>query len=236
MFGKKENKDGLNRPEQEDSESADAQNETKDRASEDNNKDAGAKRSKMISVKESDFQKLNDDLAEYKDRYVRLYAEFENARKRMERDKMEFVKYANEGVLRDFLDILDNLERSVEAAKTKHEDYTAFLKGIEMVMAHTFEMLKRYNVRPIESVGKGFDPNYHEPLLQEEKDDAPEMTVLEEFQKGYMLGDRVLRTSKVKISRKKDSPDAEAADDTEGAARADDDARDEKKTDESQQA
>lgn len=158
---------------------------------------------KAVTLPESDHKKLVEEAASYKDKYIRLYAEFENARKRMERDKQEFVKYAKEGLITEFLGILDNLERSIEAAQAKHEDYTAFLQGIEMVMAQTHEMLKHNGVRPLEARGKMFDPHCHEVLMQEETDTAPEGTILEEFQKGYILGERVIRTSKVKVAAAK---------------------------------
>ena len=159
---------------------------------------------KMISLKEPEYQKLLADLAESKDKYIRLYAEFDNARKRTEREKAEFIKYANQELIADFLDILDDLERSIEAAKASHEDYAAFLKGIEMVMAHVYDLLKKNDVKPIEAKGKMFDPHCHEALMQEERDDLAEGTVIEEFQKGYLLGSRVIRTNKVKIAKKKE--------------------------------
>jgi len=162
-----------------------------------------AKKDKVIKIKESEKRQLIEEAKEYKDKYVRLYAEFDNARKRMEREKFDFVKYANEGLIIEFLGILDNLERSVEAAQAKHEDYTAFLKGIEMVMAQVHDMLGKNNVKPIESKGKVFDHNCHEILMQEESD-VEEGTVLEEFQKGYYLGDKVVRTAKVKVAKKKE--------------------------------
>ena len=158
---------------------------------------------KTIALKESEYEKLVREAAEQKDKYVRLLAEFDNVRKRTERERQEFTKYANEGVISEFINILDDLERSVEAARTKHEDYDAFLKGIEMVMAHVYEMLKKNGVKPIEAKGKMFDPNFHEALLQEETDKAKEGTVTEELQKGYTLGGRVLRTSKVKVAKPK---------------------------------
>src|SRR3989338_1764673 len=117
---------------------------------------------KTVTLKESEHQKLIKDIAEYKDKNVRLFAEFDNFRKRMEREKLEFTKFANEELLAQFLNVLDDLERSIEAAKTKHEDYDAFLKGIEMVMAHVYEMLKKNQVKPIETKGKMFDPHLHE--------------------------------------------------------------------------
>ena len=147
--------------------------------------------------------KLQNEAQEYKDKYLRLYAEFENARRRMERDKQEFVKYANQELISEFLGVFDNLERSVEAAKTKHQDYDAFLKGTEMVMAQVYELLKKNDVRPIDAVGKPFDPHSHEALLQEETDKFSDGVVMEEFQKGYMLGDKVVRTAKVKVAKQK---------------------------------
>ena len=158
----------------------------------------------VIKDKGAEYQKLAEEAAKYKDQYIRLFAEFENARKRMDREKQEFIKYANEELLTEFLGILDNLERSVEVAKAKHQDYEAFLKGVEMIMAQICEMLKRNGVKPIEAKGKMFDPHSHEILMQEESEAAEEGTVLEELQKGYTLGDRVIRTSKVKVAKKKE--------------------------------
>ncbi len=160
---------------------------------------------KIIEIKESEYKRLVAEAAEYKDKHVRLYAEFENTRKRLERDKQEFIKYANESVIVEFLGVLDNLERSVEAAQTKHEDYTAFLKGVEMVMAQTYDMLSKNGVKSIEAKGKMFDPHCHEILMQEETDEIEEGMVIEEFQKGYYLWDRIVRTVKVKVAKKKEN-------------------------------
>ena len=165
----------------------------------------GSTKEKVIEIKESEHKKLINEVAEYKDKYIRLYAEFENARKRMEREKLEFIKYANEELIKEFLGVLDNLELSVQAARAKHEDYAAFLKGIELVMTHTFEALKKNGVKPMEAKGKMFDPHYHEVLMQEETEIYGEGTVMDEFQKGYFLGDRVIRTAKVKIAKAKGS-------------------------------
>jgi molecular chaperone GrpE len=163
----------------------------------------------LIQIKKNELDDLKKDLEEQKhkaqdyfDRFLRLQAEFDNARKRMQREQQEFVKYANEGVILELLSILDDLERSVEDRETKHEDSEAFLKGIEMILSHLYEMLKKNNVRPIEAKGKIFDPNFHEALMQIESDEHPENTVTEELQKGYMLGDRVIRTTKAKVSKK----------------------------------
>ncbi|MCA9399670.1 MAG: nucleotide exchange factor GrpE [Candidatus Omnitrophica bacterium] len=161
------------------------------------------KSSKMIEISETDHQKLVDEASGYKDKYVRLYAEFDNARKRMEREKIEFIKYANEELIVQFLNILDDLERAVQAAQAKKEDHAAFLKGVEMVMANIHSMLKKNGVAAMESKGKPFDHNCHEILMQEETDEYEDGIIIEEFQKGYYLGDRVVRTAKVKVAKAK---------------------------------
>ncbi len=159
---------------------------------------------KVVPIKEAEYKKLLAELSDTRDKYLRLLAEFENVRKRSEREKIEFVKYANEELLSQFLNVLDDLERSVEAAKANHQDYSAFLKGIEMVMAHIYEMLKKNNVKPIEAVGKKFDPHCHEALMQGETNEFEDDVVMEEFQKGYKYGDRVVRTAKVKVAKRKE--------------------------------
>src|SRR3989338_3458848 len=167
--------------------------------------EAEKKEEKAISLKESEYLKLKDEAgkaAEYWDRLLRLQADSDNTRKRLEREKQDFVKFANEGIILELLNILDDLERTVELAESKHQDLSSFLKGVEMILAHLYEMLKEYGVKPIEAEGKLFDPNFHEALMQEENKDLQEHTIVEELQKGYLLNDRVIRTSKVKVSKK----------------------------------
>jgi molecular chaperone GrpE len=164
---------------------------------------------KEITLKIDEYEALKKELQEakdYKNRLLRLQADIDNAKKRLEREKAEFVKYANEGIILELLGILDDLERSVLAAETKHQDPNAFLKGIEMILAHIYEMLKKRGVSPIEAKGKPFDPDLHEAMMQVETDEFDEDTVVEELQKGYMLEDRVIRTAKVKVAKKKQEP------------------------------
>lgn len=160
---------------------------------------------KMISVLESEYLKLTEDAAkadEHWDRILRLQADFDNTRKRLDKEKQEFFKYANEGMIVELLNVLDDLERAVNLTESKHQDLPAFLKGVEMILAHLYEMLKENGVKPIEAQGKIFDPHLHEALMQVEDAEKPEHTVIEELQKGYMLNDRVIRTAKVKVSKK----------------------------------
>lgn len=161
---------------------------------------------KLVEINEDELNKIKEQASkadEYWDKLLRLQAEFDNAKKRMLKERSDFIKYANEEIILELLGVLDDLERSVEAAQTKHEDQQAFLKGIEMILSHLYEMLKKKGVKPIESKGKAFDPNIHEALMQEETDKFEEDTVIDELQKGYMLDGRVIRTSKVKVAKKK---------------------------------
>jgi len=160
---------------------------------------------KLITLKESEYLKLKeeaDKAQEYFDRILRLQADFDNIRKRMEKERHEFVKFANEGIVLELLNILDDLERAAELTQSEHQDLSAFLKGVEMILAHLYEMIKEQGVKPIESEGKIFDPHFHEALMQIEDKNLPEHTIVEELQKGYMLNDRVIRTAKVKVSKK----------------------------------
>lgn len=180
-------------------------NKTKGQKEDKDHSDIKKEEEKIISLKEPEYLKLKeeaDKTKECQDRVFRLQADFENTRKRLEKEKQEFIKFANEGIILELLNILDDLERAVGLAESKHQDLSAFLKGVEMIMAHLYEMLKKNGIKPIEAQGKIFDPNFHEALMQVEDKDAPEHTVVEELQKGYLLNDRVIRTAKVKVSKK----------------------------------
>jgi molecular chaperone GrpE len=160
---------------------------------------------KPVTLKEDEYLKLKeeaDKAKEYWDKFIRLQADFENSRKRQEKEKLDFFKFANEGLVVELLNVLDDLERTLELSQSQHQDLAAFLKGVEMILAHLYEMLKAQGVKPIEAEGKLFDPHYHEALMQVESEDVPEHTIVEELQKGYLLNDRVIRTSKVKVSKK----------------------------------
>jgi len=163
------------------------------------------KEEKMITLKESEYLKLKSDAEqaqECQEKLLRVQADFENTRKRLEKDKQEFIKFANEGIILELLNVLDDLERTVSLAEEHKQDVSSFLKGVEMILAHLYEMLKEYGVKPIVAQGKIFDPHLHEALMQVENKDLAEHTITEELQKGYLLNDRVIRTSKVKVSKK----------------------------------
>jgi molecular chaperone GrpE len=161
---------------------------------------------KTVTIPEAEYNQLKADAqkaGENWDKMMRLQADFDNVRKRWDRERAEFTKFANEELLCDMLNIVDELERSLELSQQKNENYAAFLKGVEMILAHLHDLLKKNGVKCMEAQGKCFDPQYHEALMTVEKDDCPEHTIVDEMQKGYMMNDRVLRTAKVQVSRKK---------------------------------
>jgi molecular chaperone GrpE len=160
---------------------------------------------KDVTLSAAEYARLTQEAAQAKenwDKYLRLHADVENTRKRWERDRHEIIKFANEGLLADLLNINDDLERSLGLSQDKHEDFTAFMKGVEMIVSHLHDLLRKNGIRPMEVKGKTFDPSQHEALMQVEKADVPENTIVEELQKGYLIDNHVLRTAKVKVSRK----------------------------------
>jgi molecular chaperone GrpE len=168
-------------------------------------KDSQKKDEKMVSLKEAEYLALLEEVKKGNDGYdkmLRNQADLENTRKRLEREKQDFIKFANEGLILDLLNVLDDLERTVELAEAGKEELSAFVKGVEMILAHLYEMLKDHGVKPIDSEGKIFDPNFHEALMQVENSELPEHTIVEVLQKGYLIHERVLRTAKVKVSKK----------------------------------
>ncbi|MFA5276518.1 MAG: nucleotide exchange factor GrpE [Candidatus Omnitrophota bacterium] len=170
-----------------------------------NNHMVPEKEEKLITLKEQEYLKLKAEAEKGKesgDKLLRLQADLENTRKRLEREKQDFIKFANEGLILELLNILDDLERVVDLAESKNQDMSAFLKGVEMILAHIYDMLKEHGVKPVDAEGKIFDPNLHEALMQVENKELPEHTVVEELQKGYLLNERVIRTAKVKVSKK----------------------------------
>lgn len=173
-------------------------------AAEAKTKSTAGKQEKSVTIKEEEYKQLQETsskVKEYQDKCLRLQADFENARKRIEKQCQDVAKYANEGIILELLTILDDLERTVQVAENKNADLPTFLKGIEMILAHLYEMLKENGLKPIEVKDKIFDPHTSEALMQVESS-LPENTVIEELQKGYFLNDRVIRTAKVKVSKK----------------------------------
>jgi molecular chaperone GrpE len=133
------------------------------------------------------------------DRLLRTAAEFDNYRKRMERDRRELSEYAASDVFLELLPIVDNFERALQAPVGAEPD--AFRKGVELIHKQMLDLLRKRNVMPIEALGKAFDPNVHQAVMHEPSDAHREGEVMQELQRGYMIGDRLLRPAMVKVAK-----------------------------------
>ena len=149
----------------------------------------------------TELEKTQLELEETKDKLLRLAAEFENFKKRMERERGLALKYAEESIIKELLPALDNLERALEQGKETHnaED---LLAGVELTHKGLMTTLEKFEVAPMDCIGAPFDPNHHEALAMEETDEMDPNSVLKEFQKGYTYKDRLIRPAKVVVSKK----------------------------------
>ena len=152
---------------------------------------------------------LQAELDQAREQMLRIAADADNYKKRMEREKEKMVKYAGENILRELLPTVDNLERALEQAKTETEDadgkLASMLEGIELTYKGLLSMLEKFEVTPIESVGREFNPDEMDALTMEASDEVPANHVISEFAKGYRFKDRVLRHAQVVVSSGKDS-------------------------------
>jgi molecular chaperone GrpE len=142
------------------------------------------------------------ELAELKDRYLRLYAEFENYKKRVNKDKEDLVRYCNESILYEILPVIDNLEMALSHATEDVPE--GLVKGVEITLREFQRVMEKFGLIPIASKGKPFDPSVHHAMSQVMRSDVEDKTVVEEYRKGYMFGDKVLRPSLVAVSKKPD--------------------------------
>jgi molecular chaperone GrpE len=133
------------------------------------------------------------------DRLLRTAAEFDNYRKRMDRERADLASYAATDVLLELLPIIDNFERALQAATAPEVE--AFRKGVELIHKQMFDVLKKRGVKPIEALGADFDPNFHQAVIHESSPDHREGEVIQELQRGYLLGDRLLRPAMVKVAK-----------------------------------
>jgi molecular chaperone GrpE len=154
-----------------------------------------------LTAAQEKVQSVQKDLEELKDRYVRKLAEFENHKKRSERERQEYFKIALAGFVHDFLPVMDNFERALEHARPADLE-SDFGQGIVIIRKQLGELWKRYGLIPIDTSG-AFDPNLHEAVATEATDAVPPNTILAELQKGYFLNERLIRPSFVKVAVRK---------------------------------
>jgi molecular chaperone GrpE len=145
-------------------------------------------------------ERLTSELQEMNDKYLRLYAEFENYRKRVNKDKEELVKYSNEKLIYELLPVIDNLEMALKHSTTETPE--GLVQGVEITLKEFLRTLEKFGLTPIEATGKPFDPSVHHAMTLIEREDIEEKIIVEEFRKGYMFRDKVLRPSLVAVSKR----------------------------------
>jgi molecular chaperone GrpE len=157
---------------------------------------AGAAEAAEPAVSAAEFEKLTAERDLLLDRLARLQAEFENARKRAEREKAEFRDFAVGNVVEQFLPVVDNFELALKSAGTVEQ----MRHGVELIVKQMEEILRQLQVTPIATVGEAFDPRVHEALGSVERDDLPDQHVAEEIRRGYRVRERLLRPAMVRVA------------------------------------
>ena len=158
---------------------------------------------KAVEKLRAELDKAKHEAHESKDRYLRLYAETENFKKRMSRDVIEQGKYANENLIKELIPVLDNLERAISHSESAPggQGGEGLVEGVKMVAKQLYDVLAKFGVTQVESVGKPFDPNKQQAMMHVETAEHEPGTVVEEFQKGYFLNDRILRPAMVTVAK-----------------------------------
>jgi len=154
---------------------------------------------KKEKVKKEDLiAKLEEERDDFKDKWLRTLAEFENFRKNTQKDKQDWIKYSNEKIILDLCDVLDNFERAL-GTEINSKNFSSYVKGVELIFQQLNTVLKKHDVVKLECLGKEFDPNFHEALSTIPSKE-PEDTIVAVIQNGYMIGERLIRPSRVAVS------------------------------------
>jgi molecular chaperone GrpE len=151
----------------------------------------------------SQLKSKEQEAQDHYDRLLRVSAEFENYKKRASREMEEFRKFSNQSLIKEMLSVVDNLELAMSSTNGRGAVDKGLLEGLEMTHREILKVFEKFDVKPISASGQPFDPTYHEAVMQEETDELPENTVVNELQKGYLIHDRLLRPSMVVVAKSK---------------------------------
>jgi molecular chaperone GrpE len=149
---------------------------------------------------ETKIKSLEEEAKETYDRFLRVSAEFENYKKRSAREMSDFKKFANESLIKELLLVIDNMERAINSSKDEGNSNNGLVEGIDMTLKELLKIFEKFGVKQVESLGKPFDPTFHQAVMQEETDEHPHNTVINELQKGYIINERLLRPAMVVVS------------------------------------
>jgi molecular chaperone GrpE len=152
-----------------------------------------------IEALRAELTAKSEEAARNHDRYLRERAELENVKKRLQREKTDAIRFANESLLRDLLPVLDNLERAISHAELGGNGQSV-VEGVQLILKAALDILERHGVKRIEAVGQPFDPSQHEAVAQVPDPDRPSNQVVDQYLPGYRLHDRLLRPAQVSVS------------------------------------
>lgn len=156
---------------------------------------------KMLTISDLELEALRKELAETKDKYLRGLAESENARKRLQKEKQEMIQYSTQSVMADFLTPIDHMENALGFAQQMSDEVKHWALGFQMILAQFKDVLSNNGVTSFVSEGTPFDPHRHEAVETVETTKVPPGIVIEENLKGYLMGDKIIRPARVKVSK-----------------------------------
>ena len=162
-----------------------------------------------IKELEAKLETKEKEAEETYDRLLRVSAEFDNFKKRSTREMDEYRKFANQSLIKEMLSVVDNLELAMNSTNGHKAIDKDLLQGLEMTHKEILKVFEKFNVKPIDAIGQPFDPAFHEAVMQEETNDSPKNTVINELQRGYMIHDRLLRPSMVVVAKPKENRDSD---------------------------
>lgn len=164
-------------------------------------KDEPMKEPVMMTVSQEQWEHLQKELKETKEKNLRILAESENTRKRLQKEKIELQAYAKENLICEFLNPIDHFDNALSFKDQQSDEIKNWMVGFEMILTQFKDVLNQNEIRQIDAIGHRFDPHYHEAMETEETDEFKPHTVMEEYVKGYMMGERVIRPAKVKVAK-----------------------------------
>lgn len=152
----------------------------------------------VMEIAVEEFEEIKEERDELEEKVLRKTADLDNLRKRKRKDEKKLRKYSGEDVLGDLLEVIDNFDRALDSIEIENDDVH---EGIDMIRKQLLELLSKHDVKPMEAEGEPFDPHQHEAMMQEERADLDQETVVEVFTEGYTFHDRVLRPASVKVGK-----------------------------------
>lgn len=168
----------------------------------------------MTSVPQNELDELKKSSEEYKDKYLRLLADMDNARKRMQKERLELIQHAMQNIIVDFLHPIDQMENALKFANQMSDEVKQWAHGFQMILNQFKDVLSNHGVTPFDSVGTMFDPHRHEAVEVVSTKEHPPGTVVSESVRGYKMGDKIIRPSRVKVAKEPEDENSAAQEKT----------------------